>query len=499
MLEGPLSYDSTKPETARSSESVGVVRSQNRPFFSLKTDDIDGARPHNTDFHSLRHIDPLEPKYRLASYETRPATPPKYIRNELEISDIRGATTKQYYQQPARDLNLDVSDITAPSKVVREFVPRAKDYCLDVADINRHTQTASDLRPAEFNPNFPHYDWPHAQELPSVGCVFPYDRFAGRRYEEEGDFALRTDDISELNRERAYKEKRYGADRKEVYNVTTVQDIEGARASHSIRRFGDKCKSYFDKAMHDPSIRDKSYAFRSPGAISRCNPDSIGVRMSTNNKAGYGLSRSMLDEGYEAPWAKRDFSEQYPAHPEAPSVKSGYMMPGNREEIMKYRAGNPYNTGSRIIADRKVVLKRKINMNDDISTIPIAGEENLGHEIAKAHLSADMLPGPSRQTLKAYGKQNFDITTDGEIGGWFKKADNDIAKRDQMRSTWAGGPWTLRSPAGTKISPVIPKNATTHLGASTGLSTSRPCPQQQGSSSTDRLTDIMMVRDLPNY
>ena len=56
---------------------------------NLKTNDIGGAAPQIVKFQSTRQgNDPLNPVYNLSKVEMRPVTPPKFIRDAMEIDDI---------------------------------------------------------------------------------------------------------------------------------------------------------------------------------------------------------------------------------------------------------------------------------------------------------------------------------------------------------------------------------------------------------------------------
>ena len=39
--------------------------------------------------------DPLNPKYKVSEVEQRPFTPPRYMRDHMEIDDIEGARPKK--------------------------------------------------------------------------------------------------------------------------------------------------------------------------------------------------------------------------------------------------------------------------------------------------------------------------------------------------------------------------------------------------------------------
>lgn len=55
----------------------------------MATSDIHGAAPQIVKFQSKRQgNDPLNPQYNIPQVEVRPATPPKFIRDAMNIDDI---------------------------------------------------------------------------------------------------------------------------------------------------------------------------------------------------------------------------------------------------------------------------------------------------------------------------------------------------------------------------------------------------------------------------
>ena len=72
-------------------------RSFNKPEYNLKTSDIDNASPSSVMFKTNRTgHNPLTPVYILPSYQTKPATPPRFIRDSIQIDDIEGSTPQIY-------------------------------------------------------------------------------------------------------------------------------------------------------------------------------------------------------------------------------------------------------------------------------------------------------------------------------------------------------------------------------------------------------------------
>ena len=67
----------------------------NKKSFNLTNDDIEFSKPQCVKNETNRHINPLEPKYNLPNPPIYPITPPKFIRDSMDISDIKGAKPKK--------------------------------------------------------------------------------------------------------------------------------------------------------------------------------------------------------------------------------------------------------------------------------------------------------------------------------------------------------------------------------------------------------------------
>jgi len=56
-----------------------------RTVFNLKNDDIKGSKPQINKFCATRHVNPLAPEYKLPSAQIKVSTPPKFIRDNINI------------------------------------------------------------------------------------------------------------------------------------------------------------------------------------------------------------------------------------------------------------------------------------------------------------------------------------------------------------------------------------------------------------------------------
>ena len=93
----------------------------NKVETNLNNDDIAGSKPRCVKFTTTREpSNPLTPVYKLQSFQYVPPPPPKFIRDNIEHSDIEGSKTKQPKIIAQRD-GISVCDIEgAQSKKVHE-------------------------------------------------------------------------------------------------------------------------------------------------------------------------------------------------------------------------------------------------------------------------------------------------------------------------------------------------------------------------------------------
>lgn len=104
-----------------------------KPNFNLDINDIEGSKPHLAKFTTNRITNPLNPNYKLPSFEIRPVTPPKFIRDSMPSDDIEGSRPEKYHKWQTRD-QITVKDIEgAKAKPERQLT---KPDLMDPKDIN---------------------------------------------------------------------------------------------------------------------------------------------------------------------------------------------------------------------------------------------------------------------------------------------------------------------------------------------------------------------------
>lgn len=75
----------------KGAQSQTLHRDLNKPKRNLTNDDIPGTKAKPYTFKTTRCVDPNDPSYTLPSVDMKPPTPPRFMRNHIDVSDIEGA------------------------------------------------------------------------------------------------------------------------------------------------------------------------------------------------------------------------------------------------------------------------------------------------------------------------------------------------------------------------------------------------------------------------
>lgn len=106
----------------------------NKPEYGLLTRDIPFASPSSAQFKTKRTgHNPLTPVYILPSYEVKPSTPLRFIRDSMQIDDIEGTKPQIYSKWQTRN-SVDVSDIQGAK--ARKYRELQKPNLMNCKDIN---------------------------------------------------------------------------------------------------------------------------------------------------------------------------------------------------------------------------------------------------------------------------------------------------------------------------------------------------------------------------
>lgn len=117
-------FQNTNWDIARS-QPAALHIGLNKPQANLNVRDIEGASPKCVQFTTNRaSTNPLNPTYSLAKVEMRPITPPKFIRDQMDVSDIPGAKPKRDWHDKAKTKESNKIDDIPGTKAHQRHSPR---------------------------------------------------------------------------------------------------------------------------------------------------------------------------------------------------------------------------------------------------------------------------------------------------------------------------------------------------------------------------------------
>ena len=157
----------------------------NKPEYNLTNKDIEKSSPGvNHYFFSKRNINPLQPKYNLPKVENYPPEIPKFIRNSIDIKDIKGSSPKIFPISKTRDNFPKYGNSIEGSKPKIKYFKKNlgcyKNYdYIDYSDINKGSFKSK----RNINPLDPIYSFSKNKEIPffygfieksKPGTYYPY-------------------------------------------------------------------------------------------------------------------------------------------------------------------------------------------------------------------------------------------------------------------------------------------------------------------------------------
>ncbi|KAL4464775.1 hypothetical protein ABPG74_011336 [Tetrahymena malaccensis] len=129
-----------------------LIKCLSKPDFQLNNKDIKGAQPQINKFQTTRQpFNPLQPQYQLPKAEVRVSTPPKFIRDNINIDDIEGTKPNPKF---FKTRNVDIYTEIEGSKPKNLFIPRDHIDILDVKDINEFLQFKTTRHTNPLNPTY---------------------------------------------------------------------------------------------------------------------------------------------------------------------------------------------------------------------------------------------------------------------------------------------------------------------------------------------------------
>ena len=112
----------------------------NKPEYNLNNRDIEKSYPSATNFKTKRVTNPLEPKYKFSEVESYPFEVPKFIRNQIDISDIKGSSPNiSIYDMKRESIGEKVKNIKGAQcriPYIRKNLGHFKYDYMDYSDVN---------------------------------------------------------------------------------------------------------------------------------------------------------------------------------------------------------------------------------------------------------------------------------------------------------------------------------------------------------------------------
>ena len=253
----------------------------NKKSFNLTNDDIEFSKPQCVKNTTTRHTNPLQPKYIMKNPEILPITPSKFIRDAMDINDIKGSRPKKI----GNDKNLFkepiLKDVIQDSWPRNPFKVRKSKYeyldYRDVTNIYKNFRNTNPLRPI--------YNWSYVDNSKSFGPIDGNYPLVYSKYLYKTPFNLNNKDIEGAN---TGSKNRYLKFNGTNYSYNT-KDIRGAQSNTVARgiitsRHTNPVSPKYQYLGHSeiPNIENNPYhtGFKSTGHYDKNN---INKKININN------------------------------------------------------------------------------------------------------------------------------------------------------------------------------------------------------------------------
>ncbi len=162
----------------------------NKKSFILSNEDIEFSNPQCNKKVSSRHTNPLCPRYPSPPMEVCPLPPPKFIRDSIDIKDIKGSApnklgfNKKLFKFPIK--KEEIKD----SKPKKPYIRKIKyEY------MNYHDVTNKKIKYRNTNPLRPQYNWSYMENRKLLGSIDGNAPLIYNKYLYNNNFNLNTKDI----------------------------------------------------------------------------------------------------------------------------------------------------------------------------------------------------------------------------------------------------------------------------------------------------------------
>ena len=198
----------------------------NKISFNLTNDDIDLSKPQCNKNISSRRTNPLTPRYSLSKPELLPPEIPKFIRDSINIKDIKGSApnylgiNKKLFKFPIKKEKIEKSYPKEP------YLRKTRYEYMNYDDV-----TKKKIIYRNTNPLRPQYKWTYIEDKKLLGPIDGNIPIVYSKYMYRNPFNLNTKDIEGANTGSKYPILRFKGN---TYYLNT-KDIKGAQGDTLIR------------------------------------------------------------------------------------------------------------------------------------------------------------------------------------------------------------------------------------------------------------------------
>ena len=204
----------------------------NKPEYNLSNSDIEFSQPHCVKCKINRHLNPLEPKYKLSKSPEYPPYEPKFIRDNIDVKDIYGAKPRKIMSQTVLRESLKNDDVK-DSWPRKPYVRKTKYQFMDYRDVtNTEFQTNRNTNP--LNP-FYTMNFLDGTKV-KFGPIEKNKPLVGSKYMYKEPFNLKLDDIEGSNIGSKNKYKKFTSNN----SCYDISDIIGTQSGSLLKGISTK-------------------------------------------------------------------------------------------------------------------------------------------------------------------------------------------------------------------------------------------------------------------
>ena len=222
-----IDFINKNDEIEKSSPKLLHIRLK-KPEYNLSNSDIEFSTPQCVISKIKRHLNPLEPKYKLPSSNPYPPYEPKFIKDNIKVDDIEGAQPKKSIGRLKSRDTMNIKDIK-DSWPRKPYLRKSKYEYIDYNDVtNTEFKTSRNTNPLD-----PFYTLKYIDGTKNkFGPIEKSKPHTGYQYMFKVPFNLKVDDIEgsnygSKNKIKNFKSKNFCYDISDIKGTKTGTLLKG--------------------------------------------------------------------------------------------------------------------------------------------------------------------------------------------------------------------------------------------------------------------------------